>query len=62
MNKLVTFEGGEGAGKSTLIKNLCEYLDSHRVDYLKVREPGGLKVYEKIREIYSCFKWLHYTW
>ncbi|MGN1221857.1 MAG: dTMP kinase [Christensenellales bacterium] len=51
MNKLITFEGCEGAGKSTLIKNLCEYLDSNKVDYLKVREPGGLKLCEKIREI-----------
>ena len=51
MNNLVTFEGGEGAGKSTLIKNLCEYLDNNNIDYLKVREPGGLPVCEKIREI-----------
>lgn len=51
MNKFITFEGGEGAGKSTLIKNLCEYLDNNKVSYLKVREPGGLPVCEKIREI-----------
>ena len=51
MNKLVTFEGCEGAGKSTLIKNLCEYFDKDKVDYVTVREPGGLKLCEKIREI-----------
>ncbi|MGN1212782.1 MAG: dTMP kinase [Christensenellales bacterium] len=51
MNKLVTFEGCEGAGKSTLIKNLCEYFDANQVDYVTVREPGGLKLCEKIREI-----------
>ena len=51
MNKFVTFEGGEGAGKSTLINNLCDYLNKNKIEYQKVREPGGLALCEKIREI-----------
>ena len=51
MKKFITFEGGEGSGKSTLINNLCAYLDANKIVYNKVREPGGLPVCEKIREI-----------
>ena len=51
MGKLITFEGGEGAGKSTLIENLKKYFDEHDVDYVLTREPGGLKICEDIRNI-----------
>lgn len=51
MFRFVTFEGGEGAGKSTLIKNLCKHLDNNKIAYKSVREPGGLEVCEKIRDI-----------
>ncbi|MBR4124136.1 MAG: dTMP kinase [Clostridia bacterium] len=51
MGKFVTFEGGEGSGKSTLIQNLRNYLDEHKVDYVITREPGGLKLCEDIRNI-----------
>ena len=51
MGKFVIFEGGEGSGKSTLIQNLKNYLDAHKVDYVITREPGGLKLCEDIRNI-----------
>ena len=51
MAKFITFEGGEGCGKTTLIENLKNYFDEHRVDYVSVREPGGLKLCEEIRNI-----------
>lgn len=51
MGKFITFEGGEGSGKSTLIQNLRNYLDEHKVDYVITREPGGLKLCEDIRNI-----------
>ncbi|MGN1201261.1 MAG: dTMP kinase [Candidatus Caccovivens sp.] len=48
---LVTFEGGEGCGKSTQIKKFKEYLEKEKIDYLITREPGGTEVGEQIREI-----------
>ncbi len=49
--KLITFEGGEGSGKSTHVKLYTEYLDKKGVDYLFLREPGGTKISEKIRSL-----------
>ena len=51
MGKFITFEGGEGCGKTTLIENLKKYLTEHNVDFVATREPGGLKVCEQIRNI-----------
>jgi dTMP kinase len=47
----ITFEGTEGAGKSTLIQHIAEALrkDGHTVTV--TREPGGTPVAEKIREL-----------
>ncbi len=48
----ITFEGGEGAGKSTQIKMLQEYISSkyHR-DVVLTREPGGSSGAEEIRNL-----------
>ncbi len=47
----ITFEGGEGSGKSTQIHALKRFLDELGRDVLLVREPGGTKVGEGIRAI-----------
>ncbi len=47
----MTFEGGEGAGKSTQIKRISAYLRDLGVDHILTREPGGTPIAEKIREI-----------
>lgn len=47
----ITFEGGEGAGKTVQIKKVKEYLESQGYDVIATREPGGVKVAEKIREV-----------
>lgn len=47
----ITFEGGDGAGKSTQIKKLMEYLESKGYDVILTREPGGTDIGEKIRQI-----------
>jgi len=46
----ITFEGGEGTGKTTLIKTIAKILsESH--DVVTSREPGGSTIAEAIREI-----------
>ena len=47
----MTFEGGEGCGKSTQIRLLAERLRSAGVDVLLTREPGGTELAEKIRAL-----------
>jgi len=47
----ITFEGGEGAGKSTMITRCLAWLKSHGHDVIKTREPGGTELAEKIRNI-----------
>jgi len=49
--KFVTFEGSEGCGKSTQSRMLFEYLKSKGKKVIYLREPGGVKVSEMIREI-----------
>ncbi len=48
---LITFEGGDGCGKSTQITKFVDFLKDSGVEYLCTREPGGTEVGEKIREI-----------
>ena len=47
----ITFEGGDGAGKSTQIERLKGYLEEQGNEVLLTREPGGTNVGEKIREV-----------
>ncbi len=49
--KLISFEGGEGSGKSTQSKLLFKYLQENNIDSIHTREPGGTDVAEKIRNI-----------
>ena len=49
--KFVTFEGCEGVGKTRQIKDVCAELDALGIKYTLVREPGGTRVSERIREI-----------
>lgn len=47
----ITFEGGEGAGKSTHINRLAERLDAEHIRALVTREPGGSPGAEIIRHV-----------
>ncbi len=47
--KFITFEGGEGCGKSTQVKRLQEALVRRGVAVLLTREPGGTRLAELIR-------------
>lgn len=54
MNKkplLISFEGGEGAGKTTLITSIEKYLIDLGYPLIKTREPGGTPLGEKVRDI-----------
>jgi dTMP kinase len=46
----ITFEGGEGSGKTSLITNIYNAL-SKTYDVIKTREPGGSQVAEAIRDV-----------
>jgi len=47
----VSFEGIDGCGKSTQIEMFMKYLQSKGIDFVKVREPGGTKLGENIRQL-----------
>jgi len=49
--RYIAFEGIEGAGKSTVVARVAEHLGKKGVSVVLVREPGGTKVGEHIREI-----------
>jgi len=49
--KFVTFEGSEGCGKSTQSKLLYAYLKKKGLPVVFLREPGGVMISEKIRNI-----------
>lgn len=48
---LITIEGGEGAGKSSLMVRLAEYLRARGNEVVTSREPGGIAIAEQIRSI-----------
>jgi dTMP kinase len=47
----VSFEGNDGSGKTTQIQRLTAWLQSHGREVLLLREPGGTRIGEKIREM-----------
>lgn len=49
--KFITFEGGEGAGKSTQARRLCDRLRAAGHEVVQTREPGGSPGAEVIRNI-----------
>tara|TARA_A100001037_G_C15079447_1_gene603461 strand:+ start:296 stop:949 length:654 start_codon:yes stop_codon:yes gene_type:complete len=51
LGKFITFEGGEGAGKSTQIKRLSKFLKTEGLITVLTREPGGSNGGEDIRRL-----------
>lgn len=47
----ITFEGGEGAGKSTQIKRLAKQFEANGHEVVLTREPGGAAAAESIRDL-----------
>ena len=49
--KFITFEGGEGSGKSTQLVRAAAWLDGKGIETLRTREPGGSPAAEMIRSL-----------
>jgi dTMP kinase len=49
--KLITIEGIDGAGKTTLAAGLADELRARRIDVELLREPGGVHAAERIRKL-----------
>lgn len=49
--RLISFEGLDGAGKTTQIELLGRWLDSQHIQYLRTREPGGTPLGIEIRQL-----------
>lgn len=47
----IVFEGPEGSGKTTVSKIIENYLKELNIDFITTREPGGITISEKIREV-----------
>ena len=48
---LIIFEGIEGTGKTTLINHVSSYLSKKKINFIKIREPGGSGNSELIRKL-----------
>ena len=48
---IIVFEGIEGSGKSHHINNVAIYLKKKKIKFIRIREPGGNKNSEKIRNL-----------
>jgi dTMP kinase len=51
MSRLISFEGGDGSGKSTQLKLLADYLSSRGRACVCTREPGGTNLGKLIRKV-----------
>ena len=49
--KFITFEGIDGAGKSTHIEGVANLIRAHGLNVVSTREPGGTPLGEKLREL-----------
>ena len=49
--KFITMEGGEGAGKSTMMGRVAEWLKTAGYEVVTTREPGGTVLAEKLRNV-----------
>ncbi|AUN96346.1 dTMP kinase [Pseudazoarcus pumilus] len=49
--RFITFEGIDGAGKSTQIEAVAELLRARAIDVERTREPGGTPLAERLREL-----------
>ena len=48
---LISFEGPEGAGKSSVLEAVLPLLEEKGIPFITTREPGGVDIAEKIRQV-----------
>lgn len=51
MSLFITLEGGEGSGKSTVLRNIVSALEKEGYAVITTREPGGTPISEEIRNV-----------
>ena len=49
--RLITLEGGEGAGKSTCLQEIVDTLEQAGISVVTGREPGGTALGEEVRKL-----------
>ena len=54
--KFITFEGGEGCGKTTQLARLASRLESEGIEVVSVREPGGTALCERLRYLLKDYR------
>ena len=47
----ITVEGADGAGKTTQIEGICQWLDQQQIPCVRTREPGGTEAGEQLRAL-----------
>lgn len=50
-NLFITFEGPDGAGKTSVLKAIAQKMLEAKLKVMTTREPGGIEIAEKIREV-----------
>ena len=55
----ITFEGGEGSGKTTIANMIQKTLAQEGYHVVLTREPGGVEIAEKIRDIIHDVKYIN---
>ncbi len=51
MSYLITLEGGEGSGKTSILKLMADILEQQGHQIVCTREPGGIEIAEQIRQV-----------
>ena len=49
--KFITFEGGEGTGKSTQLRLLSDWLTRRGIGNIQSKEPGGTEIGQELRRL-----------
>lgn len=52
--KFITFEGGEGTGKSTQLKLLSAWFLEYGINNITTKEPGGTEIGKELRQMLVC--------